>query len=47
MSELAAIKSVQKEMLEVQNRNWQIIEKHFKVFQDIFHGAQFTGTILI
>ena len=31
-SELAAIKSVQKEMLEVQNRNWQIIEEHFKVF---------------
>ena len=36
-SELAAIKSVQKEMLEVQNRNWQIIEERFKVFQDIIH----------
>ena len=33
-SELAAIKSVQKEMLEVQNRNRKIIEEHFKVFQD-------------
>ena len=28
-SELAAIKSVQKEMLEVQISNWQIIEEHF------------------
>ena len=36
-SELAAIKSVQKEMLEVQNRNWQIIEEHFKLFQDNIH----------
>ena len=33
-SELAAIKSVQKEMLEVQNCNWQFIEERFKVFQD-------------
>ena len=37
MSELAAIKSVQKEMLEVQNRNWQIIEEHLKIFQDNIH----------
>ena len=36
-SELAAIKTVQKEMLEVQNRNWQIIEEHFKLFQDNIH----------
>ena len=36
-SELAAIKTFQKEMLEVQNRNWQIIEEHFKVFQDNIH----------
>ena len=36
-SELAAIKSVQKEMLEVQNRNWKIIEENCKVFQDNIH----------
>ena len=36
-SELAAIKTVQKEMLEVQNRNWQIIEEPFRVFQDNIH----------
>ena len=36
-SELAAIKSVQKEMIEVQNRNWQIIEKHFQMFQENIH----------
>ena len=36
-SELAATKTVQKEKLEVQNRNWQIIEEHFKVFQDNVH----------
>ena len=33
-SELAAIKSVQKEMLQVQNRIWKIVEEHFEVFQD-------------
>ena len=32
--ELAAIKSVQKEMIEVQNRNWQIIEDHFEIFRE-------------
>ena len=36
-SELAAIISVQKEMFEVQNRYWQIIEERFKVFQDNIH----------
>ena len=36
-SELAAIKTVQKEMLEVQNRNWRIVEEHFKLFQDNIH----------
>ena len=36
-SEFAAVKSVQKEMLEFQNRHWQIIEEHFKVFQDSIH----------
>ena len=36
-SELAAIKSVQKQMAEVQNRNWQLIEEHFKIFQDNIH----------
>ena len=36
-SELAAIKTVQNEMLEVHNRNWQIIEEHFKVIQDNIH----------
>ena len=36
-TELEALKSVQKEMLEVQNRNWRIIEEHFEVFQHNFH----------
>ena len=36
-SELEALKSVQKEMLEVQNRNWRIIEEHFEVFQQNVH----------
>ena len=36
-SELAAIKSVQKEMIEVQNRNWQIIEEHFEMFRENIH----------
>ena len=36
-TELKALKSVQKEMLEVQNRNWRIIEEHFEVFQHNVH----------
>ena len=36
-SELAAIKSVQKEMIEVQNRNWQIIEEQFEMFRENIH----------
>ena len=36
-SELASIKSVQKEMLEFQNRNWKILEENFEVFQDKIH----------
>ena len=32
-TELEAPKSVQKEMLDVQIRNWRIIEEHFEVFQ--------------
>ena len=36
-TELGALKSVQKEMLEVQNRNWRIIEEHFEVFQHNIH----------
>ena len=32
-TELEALKSVQKEMLEVQSRNWRIIEEHSEVFQ--------------
>ena len=32
-TELEALKSIQKEMLEVQNRNWRIIEEHFEVYQ--------------
>ena len=36
-TELEALKSVQKEMLEVQNRNWRIIEEHFEVFQHNIH----------
>ena len=36
-TELEALNSVQKEMLEVQNRNWRIIEEHFEVFQHNIH----------
>ena len=36
-TELEALKSVQKEMLEVQNRNWRIIEEQFEVFQHNIH----------
>ena len=36
-TELEAVKSVQKEKLEVQNRNWRIIEEHFEVFQHNIH----------
>ena len=36
-TEIEALKSVQKEMLEVQNRNWRIIEEHFEVFQHNIH----------
>ena len=36
-TELEALKSVQKEMLAVQNRNWRIIEEHFEVFQQNIH----------
>ena len=36
-TELEALKSVQKEMLEVQNRNWRIIEEHFEVFKHNIH----------
>ena len=36
-TELEALKSVQKEMIEVQNRNWRIIEEHFEVFQHNIH----------
>ena len=34
---MAAIKTVPKEMLEVQNHHWQFIEEHFEVFQDKIH----------
>ena len=36
-SELAALKFSQTEMLDVHNRNWKIIEEHFKIFQENFH----------
>ena len=36
-TELEALKSVQKEMLEVQKRNWRTIEEHFEVFQHNIH----------
>ena len=36
-TELEALKSVQKEMLEVQNRNWRFIEEQFEVFQHNIH----------
>ena len=40
------MKSVQKEMLEVQNRNGQIIEEHFQVFQDNNHVLQDCDSLL-
>ena len=36
-TELEALNSVQKEMLEFRNRNWRIIEEHFEVFQHKIH----------
>ena len=36
-TELDALKSVQQEMLEVQNRNWKLIAEHFEVFQHNIH----------
>ena len=32
-TEIEALKSFQKEVLEVQKRNWRNIEEHFEVFQ--------------
>ena len=36
-TELAALKSVQKEMLEIQNSNWKIIQEHFQIFERNIH----------
>ena len=36
-TQLEALKTVQKEMLEVQNRNWRIIAGNFEVFQHNIH----------
>ena len=36
-TELDVLKSVQQEMLEVQNRNWKLIAEHFEVFQHNIH----------
>ena len=36
-TELDALRSVQQEMLEVQNRNWKFIAEHFEVFQHYIH----------
>ena len=44
--ELEALKSVQKEMLEVQNRNWRIIEEHFEVFQQNIHVLRDSDQLL-
>ena len=35
-TELAALESVQKEMLEIQNRNWKVIQEHFELFEHNF-----------
>ena len=32
-TELAELKSVQKEMLELQNRNWKDIQEHFEILE--------------
>ena len=40
-TDLQAVKSVQKEMLEVQNRNWRIIVEHFEVFQHKIHALRY------
>ena len=36
-TELAALKSVQKEMLGIQNRNWKVIREHFETFEHNIH----------
>ena len=36
-TELAALKSVQKEMLEIQNRNWKVLQEHFEIFEHNIH----------
>ena len=45
-TELEALKSVQKEMLEVQNRNWRIIAEHFEVFHYNVHILRNCGQLL-
>ena len=44
--ELEALKSVRKELLEVQNRNWRIIEEHFEVFQYNIHVLRYCDQLL-
>ena len=36
-TEVAALKTLQKEMLEIQNRNWKLIEQHFDLFERNIH----------
>ena len=38
--ELQAIKSEQKDMLDVQSRNWRFIAEHFEVFQRNIHALR-------
>ena len=45
-TDLEAVKSVQKEMLDVQNRNWRIIEEHFQVFQHNIHVLRYCDQLL-
>ena len=46
-TELEALKSVQKEMLEVQNRNWRNIAEHSEVFQHNIHVLRDCDHLLI
>ena len=37
LTKIAAVKTVQKDMLEIQNRNWKLIEGPFKNFEHNMH----------
>ena len=38
--ELAALNSIQKQMIALQNKNWEVIEEQFEIFRSNFHVLQ-------